>query len=97
LIQSLANEVGNDPAVIEAHAGAIGIKNASDVGIETMIAMIGHGNGFGEAFGFVVNGARTGRVNMPPIGLLLRMFLGVAVYFGSRGQQEAGIMHPSNA
>ena len=58
------------------------------LGIDLVIAVVGHGHGFGETLGFIVNAARADGVDIAPVGLGLRMFERVAVTFGSGREQE---------
>ena len=50
-----------------------------------MVTMVGHGDGLSEALGFIVDRARTDRVDVTPIALFLWMFLRITIDFGSRG------------
>ncbi len=56
-----------------------------------MVGVVGHGDGFHEAFGFVVNAARPHRIDIAPVALGLRVFEGVAIDFGGRGDEDAGV------
>lgn len=89
--EGLAEEGGDDAAVVEFHAGAEGVEDAGDGGGEVVGAMEGHGEGFGVAFGFVVAGAGTDGVDVAPIGFALGVFEGVAVTFRGGGEEEAGV------
>ncbi len=52
-----------------------------------MIAVIGHGDGFGETFGFVVDGTRADGIYVAPISFFLGMLKGIAVALGG-GRHE---------
>jgi hypothetical protein len=93
-LEGLADEGRDDAAVVEAHAFAVGVEDADDAGVDLVLAVVGHGEGFGEAFGFVVAAARADGVDVAPVVLGLRVHLGVAVDFGSGGEQEAGALVP---
>ena len=67
--QRLADERGDDAAVVEAHARAVGVEDADDVGIDLVVAVVGHGHGFGESLGFVVHAARADGVDVAPVAL----------------------------
>ncbi len=54
--------------------------------------MIRHGHGFGETLGLIVNAARTDRVDVAPVILLLRMHQRIAVTFGGRRQNEGRLL-----
>ena len=85
--QRLIEKIRKRAAVVQAHARAVGIKDAHDVRVQAVVAVIGHGHGFGEALGFVVNAARADRIHVAPISFRLRADLRVAVTFGSGGEQ----------
>ena len=53
-----------------------------------MIAVIGHRHRFGEALRLVVDAARAHRVDVAPVGLLLRMLERIAVDLGGRREHE---------
>ena len=55
-----------------------------------MLAVIGHGEGFGEALGFVVATARANGIDVAPVGFDLRMNERVAIDLGSGGEEEFG-------
>jgi len=57
-------------AVVQLQARAVGVEDADDAGIDFVIAVVGHGDGFGEAFGFVVDGARADGIDVAPVGFL---------------------------
>jgi len=84
-------------AIIQAHARAVGVEDADDVGINAVRAVIGHGHGFGEAFGFVIDAADADRVDVAPVFLALRMALRVAVYFAGGGEEEPGVLRLGEA
>ena len=52
------------------------------------IAAIGHRHRFGESLGFVVDAARPDRVDVAPVGFLLRMLERIAVDLGGRRDHE---------
>ncbi len=47
-----------------------------------MIAVISHGDGFGEALGFVVDGARADGIYVAPVSFFLRVLERIAVALG---------------
>ena len=59
-----------------------GIEDPNDVGVHVMLAAVGHGQGLRESLGFIVDPARTDRVDMAPVGFRLRMHLGIPIHFG---------------
>jgi len=62
--QGLADECGHHATILQAHPRAVRIEDADDVGIYFVKAMVGHRDGLGETFGFVINTSR-------PMGLTL--------------------------
>ena len=90
--EGLAHEGGHDAAVVEPHARAVGVEDADDLGLDAVVAVVGHGHGLGEALGLVVAAAGADRVDVAPVVLALGMDLGVAVDLGGAGQQEAGVL-----
>ena len=87
--QGLADEVGHDAAVVQAHARAIGVEDAHDARLHAVRAVVGHGHGLGKALGLVVDAARADRVDVAPVAFLLRMHHRVAVDLAGAGEQEA--------
>src|SRR5579872_667497 len=81
--QRLLHEVRDDAAIVESHARTVGVENARDVRVHSVVAMVRHGNGFAETLGFVINSAWAHGIDMPPVSFPLRVFQGVAVNFGS--------------
>ena len=87
--QRLAHERRHRAAVVDAHARAVRVEDADDLGVHPVIAVIGHRHGLGEALGLVVDPARADRVDVAPVGLLLRVLQGVAVDLRGGGDDEA--------
>ena len=75
----------------KAHAGAVGVEDADDLGVDFVLAVVGHGHGFGEALGLVINAARADGVDVAPVGLRLGMDERVAVALGGGGEEEGGL------
>ncbi len=88
-LERLADEGGNDAAVLEPHARAVGVEDADDLGVDLVIAMIGHRHRLGEALGLVVDAARPDGIDVAPVFLGLRMDERIAVAFRGRGEEEA--------
>ena len=55
-----------------------------------MVPVVGHGDGFGEPLGLVVNTPRADGVHMAPVVLGLGMDLGIPVDLRGGGQEEPG-------
>src|SRR5208283_2246132 len=54
----LVNEIWHHPAIVLTHTWSIGVEDANDAGFERMKTVVGHGQGLGEALGFIVGSAR---------------------------------------
>ena len=89
--KGLEDEVGDDAAVVEGHAGAVGVEDADDADVYFVLAVVVHHEGFGHPFAFVVAGAGADGVDAAVVGLFLRVFFGVAVDFGGGGLEDAGV------
>ena len=89
-LQGLHHEVGDDAAVVGLEPGAVGVEDADEVGVDAVVAVIGHDGGLGEALGFVVDGTEADGIDVAPVGLDLGMDLGVAVALGGGGVEVAG-------
>ena len=78
-LQGLHHEVRDDAAVVGLEPGTIGVEDTDEVGVHTVVTVVGHDGGFGEALGFIVNGTQADGIDMAPVGLDVGMDLGVAV------------------
>ena len=79
----------DNPTIVEPHARSVRIKDAHNPGIDSVGAMIGHGDRFGKTFGFIINSARTDGIDIAPVGLFLRMLQRIAVHFRSGSNHKA--------
>ncbi len=95
--EGLLDEGGNHPAVAHPHPRPIGVENAHDAHLQAVIPVIRHGHRLGEALGLVVDATRTDRVDVAPVGLFLRVLLGIAVDLGGGGEEEAGSLRLGQA
>ena len=82
------DKVGDHSAVVGSHAGAIGIENADDAGIDAPVTVVGHGDRFSVSFRLVVAAANPDGVHVPPVRFRLRVHQRVAVDFAGAGQHE---------
>ena len=85
--ERLHDEIGHYPAVADAHARPVGVKNAHDPRVETVKPMIRHGHRFGKSFGLVVNAARSDGIDVAPVLFTLRPHQRIAIDFRSRSEQ----------
>ena len=88
-MQGLHNEVAHYPAIVGVHARTIGIKDAYDLNVELMLAMVIKKEGLCAALAFVVARTNTNRIHFTPVGLRLGVHFGIAVDFAGRGLQNA--------
>lgn len=79
-------------SVVGSHAFAVGVEDAGDADVEAVGAVVGHGDGFAEAFGFVVAGAGTDAADVAEVGLGLGVDEWVAVDLAGGGEEEAGVL-----
>ena len=52
--EGLDDEVAHHPAVVDGHAGAIGVEDAGDADIHAVLAVVVHHQGFRHPLAFVV-------------------------------------------
>ena len=88
----LLDEVRYHTTVIQAHARAKSVEDTYNAGIEAVVAVVGHCEGFSEAFGFVVHRAHTNGVYVAPVSFFLGMLQRVAIDLAGGGQQVASIV-----
>ena len=65
--QGLDDEVGDDPAVVGVHAGAVGVEDAGDLDTQLVLTAVVEEQGLGAAFAFVVAGAGADGVDVAPV------------------------------
>src|ERR1700730_708706 len=88
VLQRLHQEVRHGPPVIDAHPRPKAIKNANDAGVHAVRTVVRHGERLGGTLRLVVERARSDGIDVAPIGLGLRMDLGVAVDLGGGRKEE---------
>src|SRR5215467_8974004 len=84
-LERLNDEVRHDPSVISPHTGAECVEDPHNPRIDPVIPMVGHRHSLRKPFRLVVDSARTDRINIPPIGLRLRIHEWITVNFGGAG------------
>ena len=87
--EGLADEGRHDSPIVQAHSGTIGVKNADNACGHSVLAEIGHREGFREALGFIITTSRADGVDVPPVAFRLRVNQGIPVDFGGRSEQES--------
>ena len=90
VLERLAQEGRDRPAVVRPHPGPEGVEDPRDAGVDALLAVVGHRQRLGVALRLVVDAAGADRVDVPPVVLRLRMDLRVAVDLRGRGEQEPG-------
>ena len=95
--QRLPDEGRDGPAVVRPHPRPVRVEDPHDAGVDPVGAPVGHGQRLGEPLGLVVHAARADRVDVPPVGLRLRVHLRVAVRLRGGGQHVAGALLPGQA
>ncbi len=93
-LQRLIHKRGHHAPVVKLHPRSVGIEDSRDVGADPVHPVVGHRERLGEAFAFVVAGARPDRVHVAPIGLGLRVLSRIAVALRSRRQQKPRVLAP---
>ena len=90
--EALAHECGKRPPVLESHPGTVGVEDPHDPGLDAVIAVIGHGHGFGKPLCLIIDAPGSHGIHVPPVVFGLRMDEGVAIALRRRGQQEPGLL-----
>jgi hypothetical protein len=87
--QGLHDEVGHNAAVVGMHARPVGIEDARDLDRELVLSPVVEEQCLGATLTLVVARARTNRIDVPPVILLLRMDQRVTVNLRCRGLQNS--------
>ena len=82
-LDGLLDEVGDDAAVVEGHAGSVGVEDARDANLEAVLAVVIEREGLRAALALVVARALADGIDVTPVLLRLRMLQGIAVNLGS--------------
>ena len=91
-LEGLDDEIGHGPAIVLAHALAIGIEYTRNAHVRAVHAVVRHSHGLGKALGLVVHAADANGVDVAEVLLGLGMYQGVAIDFRRGGQQELGLL-----
>jgi len=86
--ERLRDERRHGAAIADAHARAVGVEDADDLGVDLVEAAIRDRHRLREPLGLVVDAARPDRVDVAPVGFLLRMLERIAVDLRRRGDHE---------
>ncbi len=95
-VEGLREEGRDYAAVVKFHTRAVGVEDSCDVGAEAEFSMVGHGDGFGKTFRFVVATSWADWIYVAPIAFLLGVLKGVAVALAGGGEEETGVEEPCN-
>ena len=89
IMESLNYERRHCPTIVNALAGAVGVKNTENPRIKTVGEVVGHRHSLGEPLCLIVDAARTNWVHIPPVLFWLRVDQGIAVHFGGRREEKS--------
>src|ERR1700683_2811485 len=53
--EGLIEKIRKSAAIVQSHARAVGVEDAHDARVNGVVTVISHGQGFGEALGFIVD------------------------------------------
>lgn len=86
--QRLDDEVGHHTTVVGVHARTVGVEDTRHLNVYAVLAVVVEEEGLGATLAFVVAGARADGVDVPDIGLRLRVDLWVAIHLAGRGLED---------
>ena len=81
VLQGLHDEVGNHPAVVGVHIGAVGVEDAGHLDAQVVLTAVVEEQGFGAPLALVVARANAVGVDPAPVGFRLGVYFWVAVDF----------------
>jgi len=87
--QRLDNEVRDHATVVGVHPRTVGIEYPCDLDRQIVLPTVVEEQGFRATLALVVAGARTDRIDVPPIVLALRVNAGIAIDLRGRGLQNS--------
>ena len=87
-LERLAEEGRDRAPVVRAHPRPVRVEDPDDRGVDALLAVVGERQRLGVALRLVVHPARADRVDIAPVGLRLRVHLGIAVDLARRGEEE---------
>ncbi len=89
--QRLHGEVGDDAAVVGAHARAVRVEDARDADLDAVVAVVVEAERLGAALALVVARADAGARGVAPVGLDLGVDERVAVDLGGGGDEDGAV------
>ncbi len=87
--QCLYDKVGNHSPIVRVHPWTIGVEDANHPNVHTVLPVVIEEQGLRAALALVVASPRPNGINVAPVGLGLRMHVGVPIHLGSRGLQDS--------
>lgn len=87
-MQSLAEKVGYDPAIVRVQSRAVSVEDPNDPHVDTPPTVVRHDHRLGETLGLVIHATRTERIHIPPVLFRLRMDARVAIDLTCRSMHE---------
>ena len=91
IFERLDDEVRNDSAIIRMHSRPIGIEDARHFNGDLVLAMEVEKERLGAPFPLIVTRSDANRVYIAPVGLFLRVRVGISIDFARRGLEDFGI------
>lgn len=87
--ECLDDEIGYDAAVVGAHARPIGVEDAGNPDVDAVLSVKVTEKRFGGTLAFVVARAGAEGIDVAPIVLRLRMYLGISIDLRGGGLEDA--------
>ena len=93
--QSLSDECRQYSSVIQAHTRPIGIEDTYNAGLQPVIGVVCHRNGFLETFRFIINTSWANWIHVSVILFSLGMHQRITINFRRRCHQYSSLLRPS--
>ena len=75
----LDHKVGHNPPIVGVHPGPVGVEDPGDSDLDTRLLVVGVGQGLRHPLALIVAGPGADGVHVAPVGLGLRVNLGISV------------------
>lgn len=87
--QGLDDEIADDTPIVLIHARAVCVEDSCDLDLDAVMTPVVEKESFGTPLAFIIAGSDAVRIDVAPVGLLLRMLLGVPVDSRGRSLQDS--------